>query len=204
MQTRTRRQRDVLEFISRYIDSHGFEPSYQLIARHLGITSKAAIAKHVRSLEKQGLLKTRNDKGQFTLEVVRTFEPVSRDEEIDWVASANNTSQNGDHSPFSLPAFLLGPYSGSNILAFRVPDSAMEADGICQDDIALIQTGRNARDGDLVVAAIKTAPILLRRHFRSGAKIELRSSDPNIKPFLFPADKVKVLGIYRGLLRPAR
>jgi SOS-response transcriptional repressor LexA len=51
--TRTRRQREVLDFIIRYIDNHGYEPSYQLIARELGVSSKAGIAKHIKALEEQ-------------------------------------------------------------------------------------------------------------------------------------------------------
>ena len=59
MPTRTRRQREVLDFIIRYIDGHGYEPSYQLIARELGVSSKAGIAKHIKALEEQGLLRRR-------------------------------------------------------------------------------------------------------------------------------------------------
>src|SRR5947208_2338727 len=92
MQTRTRRQREVLEFISRYIESHGFEPSYQLIARHLGITSKAGVAKHVRALELQGLLKTRNENGQFTLEVKERNGAGKAYPEIDWLDSSDEES----------------------------------------------------------------------------------------------------------------
>src|SRR3954463_9982770 len=85
MQTRTRRQREVLEFITRYISNHGFEPSYQLIARHLGINSKAGVAKHVKALESNGLLKTRTADGKFRLEITK-FEPDERrDHLIEWL-----------------------------------------------------------------------------------------------------------------------
>jgi repressor LexA len=56
MQPRTRRQKEVLDFIKRYIEKHGYEPSYQQIARHLGVSSKAGIARHIESLENQGFL----------------------------------------------------------------------------------------------------------------------------------------------------
>ena len=61
MQTRTRRQKEVLDFITRYIDSHGYEPSYQIIARHIGVSSKAGIAKHIRALEAQGCIARRSE-----------------------------------------------------------------------------------------------------------------------------------------------
>lgn len=69
MQPRTRRQKEVLEIITRYIKNHGYDPSYQQIARQLGVSSKAGIAKHVRALEEQGLLTRRRDGGKFNLEL---------------------------------------------------------------------------------------------------------------------------------------
>jgi len=33
MQPRTKRQKEVLEFVTQYIEKHGYEPSYQQIAQ---------------------------------------------------------------------------------------------------------------------------------------------------------------------------
>ena len=46
MQPRTQRQKEILEYIARFIERHGYEPSYAQIARHFGVSSKATIAKH--------------------------------------------------------------------------------------------------------------------------------------------------------------
>jgi repressor LexA len=205
MQTRTRRQREVLEFISRYIDSHGFEPSYQLIARHLGINSKAGVAKHIRALELQGLLKTRNEKGQFTLEITYTEPPARCEQEIEWLdPPADDWPEGWDLKSFSFPSFLLGPLSRDRVIAFRVPDSSMEGDLICEGDVVLLEQRSFVRDGDIVAARIKEAPPVFRRFYRNGSKVELRCSEDDEKPITSSADKVKVLGVYRGLVRPVK
>jgi SOS-response transcriptional repressor LexA len=65
----TRRQREVLDFIVRYIDSHGYRPSYQVIARHLGLASRAGIARIVSDLEAQGFLKRQRTSGHFAITI---------------------------------------------------------------------------------------------------------------------------------------
>src|SRR5687768_8845131 len=69
MHAQTQRQREVFEFITRYIDSHGYRPSYQVIARHTGVRSRSGIARIVRVLETQGLLTRRREDGHFYIDV---------------------------------------------------------------------------------------------------------------------------------------
>ena len=69
MQPRTRRQREVLDYITTFIEERGYEPSYQQIARHFRIASKSAIAKHIAALENQGLLSRQRENGSFGLQV---------------------------------------------------------------------------------------------------------------------------------------
>src|SRR5437868_10815324 len=68
MHAQTRRQREVLNFITRYVESNGYRPSYQSIARHLGVSSKGGIARIVAVLEEQGLIERKRENGHFTLE----------------------------------------------------------------------------------------------------------------------------------------
>jgi repressor LexA len=204
MQTRTRRQREVLEFISRYIESHGFEPSYQLIARHLGITSKAGVSKHVKALESQGLLKTRNENGRFTLEVKEQNHKGKPEPEIDWLDLPQEEWPDGwERHPFSIPGFLLGSLEADRIAAMLIADDSMQSEGICEGDVVLLERKAFVRDGDIVAAALKGSPPVIRRFYRNGSKIELRASEQD-KPISGPADKIKVMGVYRGLIRPIK
>src|SRR2546423_7556700 len=69
MQPRTQRQKEILDYITRFIERHGYEPSYAQIARHFGISSKATIAKHIEALERRGLISRRRTNGAFALDV---------------------------------------------------------------------------------------------------------------------------------------
>src|SRR5258708_5140408 len=69
MLPRTQRQKEVLDYITRFMAKHGHEPSYAQIARNFGVSSKATIAKHISALERRGLIKREHEPGRFALAI---------------------------------------------------------------------------------------------------------------------------------------
>ena len=205
MQTRTRRQKEVLDFIKRYIEIHGSEPSYQSIARAMGVRSKAGIAKHIQALENQGLLTKRRENGSFFLEIHGRSATASEDLfELEWleVPAENGFKEDWERAPLVVPKFMLGIYSPEKICAYRVNDDGMLDRAICEGDIALIEKRSFVRDNDCVVAVINGETSTLRGHYRDGARIELRAGNERFETIRLPADKIEIKGVFRGLLRP--
>ena len=204
MPTRTRRQREVLDFIIRYIDGHGYEPSYQLIARELGVSSKAGIAKHIKALEEQGLLQRRRENGSFKLDIGRAESVAPSSFQIDWLDAGSNGTQPEDWqtAPFALPLFMLGELSPRSIRAFRIPDDAMSGKNICEGDVAIIETRSYLRDGDCAVVTIKRKETILRQYYREGSRIEMRPANDEYEVLRVPGEHVKIHGVFRCLLRP--
>ena len=52
----TRRQRQVYDFISDFVQKHGYSPSFEEIGEGLELSSLATVHKHISNLEKKGLL----------------------------------------------------------------------------------------------------------------------------------------------------
>ena len=205
MPTRTRRQREVLDFIIRYIDGHGYEPSYQLIARELGVSSKAGIAKHIKALEEQGMLRRRRDNGTFRLDIGRTEVLAPSSFEIEWLDAPSNgfEPREFEAAPFSLPLFMLGDISPKAVRAYRVPDDAMSSKNICEGDVAIIETRSYLRDGDCAVVTIKRKETVLRQYYREGSQIEMRPANDSYDVLRIPGEQIKIHGVFRCLLRPA-
>ncbi len=65
----TKKQRELLTFIEKFIGEHGYSPSYREIMAGLDYTSVATVALHVSSLIKRGHLRKR-DRSARSLEVV--------------------------------------------------------------------------------------------------------------------------------------
>ncbi len=207
MQPRTQRQREILDYILRFIERHGYEPSYAQIARHFGISSKATIAKHIAALEKRGLIERRHTNGSFGLNVqveelygeqiceVPLLGRVAAGQPLDTVVDAADS--------ISVPRFLLGRVRPEQIYALRVTGDSMIDEHICDGDIALIENRTEARNGEIVVALIEGSRATLKRLYRFGREVELRPANSQLAPIRLPAHQVSVQGIFRGLLRPA-
>lgn len=65
----TKKQRELLEFITNFIAEHGYSPCYREIMRGCNYTSVATVALHINSLIKRGHLHKR-DRSARSLEVV--------------------------------------------------------------------------------------------------------------------------------------
>src|SRR4051794_22997624 len=53
----TKRQKEVVEFIAGFVGQNGYSPSYDEIARGLGLASLATVHKHICALETKSYLK---------------------------------------------------------------------------------------------------------------------------------------------------
>ena len=54
-----KRQRQILDFISQYIQRNGYSPTLAEIAQALGVSSLATVHEHLETMEKKGVIKRR-------------------------------------------------------------------------------------------------------------------------------------------------
>jgi repressor LexA len=69
----TKKQRELLTYIERFIGEHGYSPSYREIMTGLNYTSVATVALHINNLIRRGHLRKR-DHSARSLEVVAATE----------------------------------------------------------------------------------------------------------------------------------
>jgi len=206
MQPRTQRQREILDYITHFIERHGYEPSYAQIARHFNLSSKGTIAKHVEALEKRGLLaRSRRAEGEaFGLHL----QPADGDSVCEVrllgrIAAGSPVEALTDEETISVPRFMLNHVSPQDMYALRVVGDSMIDEHICDGDIALVENRQEAKNGEIVVALVEGSGVTLKRLFRFGAEVELRPASAHHSPLRLPATRVRVQGIFRGLLRAA-
>lgn len=68
----------VLEFIRAYIRRHGVSPSYEVLAKGLGMRSKANMHRYVRVLEREGLVEVRPRKFYGVRVVDRSVKDIGK------------------------------------------------------------------------------------------------------------------------------
>ena len=206
MLPRTQRQKEILDYITRFLERHGHEPSYAQIARNFGVSSKATIAKHITALEKRGLIKRHHEDGSFGLAVKVEEAPSDAVCEVALlgrIAAGAPIDAINDMEMICVPRFLLGRVRPERVYALKVKGDSMIDEHICDGDIALIENRTEARDGEIVVALVDGARATLKRLFRFGPEVELRPANSQVESIRLPASQVLIQGIFRGLLRPS-
>lgn len=205
MLPRTQRQKEILDYIRRFLERHGYEPSYAQIARNFGVKSRATIAKHVAALEKRGLLTRKHKDGLFALHVeVDESDSLCEVKLLGGIAAGAPLEVVECEETIPVPRFLLGRVRPEKVYALRVKGDSMIDEHICDGDIALIENRTDARDGEIVVALlIEENQATLKRLYRSGTNVELHPANSQLQPLTLLANQVAVQGIFRGLLRAA-
>src|SRR3989344_2497687 len=67
----SKRQNEILQFITAYLTEHGYPPSYQEIADHFRLSSRATVHEHIQALRKKGYV-------AFKEGVKRSLEPTKK------------------------------------------------------------------------------------------------------------------------------
>ncbi|HEV2147532.1 MAG TPA: hypothetical protein VGR37_09045 [Longimicrobiaceae bacterium] len=68
--TLTRKQRELIDYLTTYIRDNGYSPTYEEIARRFGYRSRSTVHEHIRNLVNKGLVRV-NPKRIRSIEVLR-------------------------------------------------------------------------------------------------------------------------------------
>jgi len=195
----TRRQREIYDFVRRFVDEKGYSPSLEEIGAAFGLSSVATVHKHVQHLVEKGLLRKGWNRSR-SLEpapppgpglvvlplagVVAAGAPIEAIEDLETIA---------------VPAELVPPRAESFVL--RVRGDSMIDEQIRDGDYVVVERRSEARDGETVVALIRGQEATLKKLQRRGAKIRLLPANAALAPIEVPARDVRIQGVVRGLLR---
>ncbi len=197
----TKRQREILDYIIECVRERGLPPTIAEIGEEFGIASTNGVNDHLVALEKKGFIE-RSSKargihitskaaiGLYQSEVgvlplvgqVAAGLPVLAEENIEGHVPV-------DASMAQRAAFCL-----------RVTGDSMIEDGILDGDIIIVDQGKKARRGDVVVALVDDEATV-KHFYPEGSTIELRPANSTMKTMRFPAQDVSLQGVVVALQR---
>ncbi|MFZ0480833.1 MAG: transcriptional repressor LexA [Terriglobales bacterium] len=201
----TRRQRELYDFLSRYISEHGHSPSYEEIREGLGLNSLATVHKHVTNLEKKGLL-TRDYNRSRSIDLLPPRGKLKQSMAVNTgvvlplvgrIAAGRPIEAVETAETISLADFV----RSKEVFVLEVRGDSMQDEAILNGDFVLVEKTKTAHNGDIVVALIDGSDATLKRFFREGDNIRLQPSNAAMKPIIVPAASVQLQGRVIGVLR---
>ena len=193
----TPRQREILEFIRRFLTEKGYAPSLKEIGQAFSLSSSATIHKHLTALESRGALRRSKGKRRF-LEIGQAAGPDFVELPLAGTMAAGKPIETlKDGNKISVPAFLAA--AGSAYL-LRVSGDSMLEEQIRDGDLVVLDPTALPENGAMVVALVQGGATL-KRIYREKGKIRLQPAGSKLASLTLPAREVKIQGVVRGLLR---
>ena len=201
----TRRQREVYDFISRFVAENSYSPSYEEIRVGLGLNSLATVHKHISNLEKKTLL-TRDYNRSRSIDLLPPKGKLKQSMSVNTglvlpllgrIAAGQPIEAVQNSETISLADFV----RSKEVFVLEVRGDSMQDEAILDGDYVLVEKSKIAHNGDIVVALVDTTDATLKRFYREGDNIRLQPSNANMKPIIVPAANVEIQGRVIGVLR---
>src|SRR5712672_383956 len=201
----TRRQREVYDFISRFVAEHQYSPSFEEIGKGLDLNSLATVHKHITNLEKKGLL-TRDYNRSRSIDLLPPKGRLKQSMSVNTgvilplvgrIAAGQPIEAVQSNETISLADFV----RSKEVFVLEVRGDSMQDEAILDGDYVLVEKSKTAHNGDIVVALVDGSDATLKRFYREGDNIRLQPSNVSMKPIIVPAASVDVQGRVIGVLR---
>jgi repressor LexA len=201
----TRRQRQVYDFISRFIAENGYSPSFEEIKSGMGLNSLATVHKHITNLEKKDLL-TRDYNRSRSIDLLPPKGKLKQSMSVNTgvvlplvgrIAAGQPIEAVESKETISLADFV----RSKEVFVLEVRGESMQDEHILDGDYVLVEKTKVAHNGDIVVGLVDGTDATLKRFYREGDNIRLQPSNMNMQPIIVAAARVDIQGRVIGVLR---
>ena len=207
----TRKQSELLEYLTTHLSINDVPPSFDEMRDALGLASKSGIHRLVSGLEERGYIRRLPNRAR-AIEILRPAgEPSAMANAVAAAADiialpflgriAAGTPIEALSDPtrqLEVPASMIG--NGEHFALEIVGDSMIEA-GILEGDTVVIERANTASHGEIIVALINKQEATLKTLLKEPGRIGLEAANPQYETRYFSTDAVEVQGKLAGLIR---
>ncbi len=197
----TKRQREILAYLERYISLNGYAPSFEEIARRFKFRSLATVHEHLSNLERKGYIsRTYNESRSIELKPQRGQAQATELPLLGLVAAGEPIEAIEDRETIAVPNELI-PRRGSSYV-LKVRGESMIDEHIQDGDYVVVNQRETARNGEMVIALVDGTSATVKRYYReNGGWIRLQPSNEKMKPIRAREDDLLIQGIVVGVIR---
>lgn len=195
----TKRQKQILDFVSEYSRKHGFAPTFAEIQKRMTLRSLATVHQHISTLESKGYLE--RTKRQPRSIVATVAEKMVQIPLLGRIAAGQPIAAIRDRETIAVPQSKL-PLPPAHCYALRVVGDSMIDENINNGDIVLVKEQATAENGQKVVALIDNQEATLKRYYKERGHIRLQPTNKNMGPLIFRNGRdVSIQGVVLDIIR---
>ncbi len=194
----TKRQKQILDYITKCIKENDYAPSLEEIKRHFRLSSVSTIHQHIEALRgKEYLEKIENQPRSIELSHQKKHSDLIRIPLLGTIAAGEPIEAIEDRETIKIPKSQISK-SGEHY-ALRVQGDSMIDEGIFDGDTVVIRKQPTAENGETVVALINDNEVTLKKIYREKNGFRLQPANPTLRP-IFTKEIViqgKVISVIR-------
>ena len=195
----TRRQREILEFITSFLRKHGYAPSLMEIGAEFGLSSPATVHKHLEALEARGRIRRSRGRRRFVEVIPEETVPRSVELPLLGIVAAGRPIEAVEQTEtVSVPAFMV---RRERTYVLQVAGDSMIDEQIRDGDYIVVEDRKEAADGETVVALLEEREATLKKFYREKGKVRLQPANRALSPLIVPGRSVRIQGVVTGLIR---
>ena len=209
----TRKQSELLTYLSDHMQQHDVPPSFDEMRDALGLASKSGVHRLVSGLEERGYIRRLANRAR-AIEILKPVTAAAGGLVTRAVETASNLvslpllgriaagtpieALSDPTNHLEIPASMVG--SGEHFALEIIGDSMVGA-GILDGDTVVIQRAETARHGEIVVALINQQEATLKTLLKEPGRVGLEAANPRYETRYFSTGEVEVQGKLAGLIR---
>lgn len=195
----TKRQKQILDYITKYIKDNDYAPSLEEIRKHFRLSSIATVHQHVKTLKQKGYLnKSDNQARSIEISKNKKNSELVKIPVLGTIAAGEPIEAIENKETIEVPKNLLSK-SGEHF-ALRVQGNSMINEGIFDGSTVIIRKQPTVENGETAVALINGNEVTLKKIYKEKGGFRLQPANPNIKP-IFTKELIvqgKVVSVIRN------
>jgi repressor LexA len=197
----TRRQREILTYVTGYIQAKGYAPSFEEIAKQFDFNSLATVHEHLTNLERKGYIRrTPNESRAMEIVPPKGHTGATELPLLGLVAAGEPIEAVSGPDTVAVPDDLVPRRGRSYVL--KVRGQSMIDEQIKDGDFIVVQERNQADNGQMVVALVHGTGATVKRFYREpGGWIKLQPANPTMNALRVNERDVVVQGIVVGVIR---
>lgn len=197
MATLTKRQKQIVDFVQKYIERKGISPTLEEICKHFGFRALSTAHEHIQTLIKKGVLK-KNENSYRSVEVnnkkdhfikIPLYGTIAAGQPLEMITTTNEMIT---LSKREIPC-------AGDLFALKVVGNSMVDEGIFNGDTVIIRQQPYAINGQTVVAVIDQNEATLKKFYREKDRIRLQPANLSLFPIF--RKEVEIRGIVVKIIR---
>jgi repressor LexA len=197
----TKRQREILNYLTAYSEQNGFAPSFEEIAEQFEYSSLATVHEHLSNLERKGYIKRSYNESR-AIEILPS-EANPRAIELPLlgsVAAGVPIEALEENETLTVPETFVG--RGGNHYVLRVRGNSMVDEQIRDGDFVVVNERQRADNGEMVIALVNGTSATVKKFYRErDGRIRLQPANETMQPIYVHENDISIQGIVVGVLR---